>query len=119
MLQRMSDYMELAQYHKANPDPTTAGCLNTGKSEDGVVFPGIEPAEAAMCFVGRSSLYEAMASMHEITVKEVIKRMGGDSSKPKIAELQAEVDSLREKLEKYEKFAESAEEAGLIITALE
>ena len=119
MLLPMSDYMELAQYHKVNPDPDMSGCLNTGKSEDGVVCPVIESMEGSMCFVGRSSLYEAFAAMHEISVKEVIKRMGGDSGKSQIAELQAEVDDLRERLEKYQKFAESAEDAGLIITALE
>lgn len=111
--------MELAQYHKANPDPVFAGCLNTGKAEDGVVFPGIEPAEATMCFVGRSSLYEGIASMHEISVAEVKKRLGGDNQKSKLAMLDAEVKDLCEQLDRYEKFVAAAEEAGLIIKSLE
>jgi hypothetical protein len=116
----MSDYYELAQAFTTNPDPNFAGCLNTGKEEPGVVFPGIEPAEASYCYVGRSSLYEAVAALNDIPVKRVVQLLGGDKkSKDRITLLEAEVAELSEKLDKFEAFSAAAEEAGLFVQGLE
>lgn len=116
----MSDYYELAQAFDSNPDPNFAGCLNSQKEEPGVVFPGIEPAEASYCFVGKSSLYEGVAALNGMTVKRVNQLLGGDkNSKDRITLLEAEVAELSEKLDKYEAFVAAAEEAGLVIKTLE
>lgn len=116
----MAEYYELAQYFEVNPDPHFAGCLNSQREEPGVVFPGIEPGEAAYCFVGVSSLYEALAAVHSTTPKRVKDLLTGDSkAKDKVATLQAEVDSLRERLQRFDDFIESAEKAGLMVPAFE
>lgn len=116
----MAEYYELAQYFEVNPDPNFAGCLNSQREEPGVVFPGIEPAEASYCFVGVSSLYEGLAAAHGTTPKRVKDLLTGDAkSKDKVAALQAEVDGLTERLKKYDDFIEAAEKAGLMIPAFE
>lgn len=112
----MSDYYELAQPFDVNPDPNFAGCLNTQKEERGVVFPGIEPAEAAYCFVGESSIYEAVAALNGTTVKKIKTAIGADKkSKDALAKAEAELDLLRDKARRWDEFVEKAEEAGLAI----
>lgn len=114
----MSDYYELAQPFDTNPDPTFAGCLNSQKEEPGVVFPGIEPAEASYCFVGVSSLYEAVAAVNGLTVKKVKDLLSRDKkSTDRLSSLEAEVAALKDQLEKYEEFVKAAEGAGLFLPA--
>jgi hypothetical protein len=116
----MSDYYELAQYFETNPDPNFAGCLNSQKEEPGVVFPGIEPAEASYCFVGVSSLYEAVAAAHSLPVKKVKDLLANDKkAKDRISVLEAEVKDLSEQLDKYDAFIKAAEEAGIFVPALD
>lgn len=116
----MPDYYELAQYFDTNPDPNFAGCLNSQKEEPGVVFPGIEPAEASYCFVGMSSIYEAVAAAHGTSVKRVKELLANDKkSKDRVSVLEADVKRLSEQLEKYEAFVKAAEEAGIFVPAFE
>lgn len=116
----MADYYELAQYFEVNPDPYFAGCLNSQREEPGVVFPGIEPGEATYCFVGVSSLYEAVAAVHGLTPKKVKDLLSGaDKAKEKAASLQAEVDGLKDRLQKFEDFIAAAEKAGLMVPTFE
>jgi len=116
----MSEYYELAQPFDHNPDPGMAGCLNSGKEERGVVFPGIEPLEANYCYVGESSLLEAVAALYGTSVKAV-KEAVSDTGKDKadVKRLKAEVEALRDQLALYEAFASAAEEAGLIIKSFD
>lgn len=116
----MSDYYELAQPFDTNPDPNFAGCLNSQKEERGVVFPGIEPAEASYCFVGESSLYEAVAALHDTTPKKVQEAVKGiGSQRNKIKALEAEIEALSDELKRFESFKSAAEEAGLFVPALD
>lgn len=116
----MSDYYELAQPFDTNPDPNFAGCLNSQKEERGVVFPGIEPAEASYCFVGESSLYEGVAALHGTTPKKVQEAVKGiGSQRGKIKALEAEIEALTDELKRFESFKSAAEDAGLFIPALD
>lgn len=115
----MSDYTELAQYHRHNPDPIGTGCNNTGEATDGCVFPGIEPTDTSLCFIGRPSLYEAIASMHDLTVARVKVLLGGDKKgKDRVSTLEAENKDLKADVEAWKAFAQAAEDAGLVITTL-
>jgi hypothetical protein len=115
----MSDYTELAQYHRHNPDPIGSGCNNTGDATDGCVFPGIEPTNTSLCFIGRPSLYEAMASMHDMPVSRVKELFSSDKKgKDKLARLEAENKELKADVEAWKAFAQAAEDAGLVITTL-
>jgi hypothetical protein len=104
---------ELCSYHPSNPDPLgVGGCLNTGNAEDGVVFPGIEVLEASMCYVGRTSIIEAMAELFETTPARVKALMTGDkATAAKVKELQAEVDYLKSRLELVRGFAANMRDA--------
>lgn len=114
----MADYYELAQYFETNPDPNFAGCLNSQKEEPGVVFPGIEPLEATYCFIGMSSIYEAVAAANGLSVKKVMDLVANDKkAKDRVASLQAEIKSLTDQVEKYEQFVKAAEDAGLFLPA--
>lgn len=116
----MSDYYELAQPFDHNPDPGMAGCLNSGKEERGVVFPGIEPLEANYCFVGESSLIEAVAALYGIPVKTAKSLLTGTGKdREEVKRLRAEVEALHDQLAAYESFASAAEEAGLIIKSFD
>jgi hypothetical protein len=110
----MTDYYELAQPFDTNPDPNFAGCLNSQKEERGVVFPGIEPAEASYCFIGESSIYEAVAALNGSTVKRIKQLIGADKkSAEALAKAEAELDVLRDKVERWNVFVEKAEDAGI------
>ena len=89
---------ELCSYFPSNPDPTgVAGCLNTGNNEDGVVFPGIEVLEATTCYIGRTSLIEAVSLLYDTTPQRVLDLLTGDKftaaevkkQRVKITELEA------------------------------
>jgi hypothetical protein len=94
-------YQELAQYHQYSPDTLVAGCLNTGEHTDGVVFPGIEPAEAIFCFVGRPSIVAAVAEIFGITVDDVADRLADEKqvTKTQVRALEKENRVLRTKLD--------------------
>tara|TARA_R110000868_G_scaffold30259_2_gene112162 strand:+ start:3236 stop:3586 length:351 start_codon:yes stop_codon:yes gene_type:complete len=116
----MAEYYELAQYFEVNPDPNFAGCLNSHREEPGVVFPGIEPAEASYCFIGVSSLYEALASAHGLTPKKVKALLSeADTESGKVSALQTEVTLLKERLQRFDDFIAAAEKAGLMVPAFE
>jgi hypothetical protein len=116
----MAEYYELAQYFEVNPDPNFAGCLNSHREEPGVVFPGIEPAEASYCFIGVSSLYEALASAHGLTPKKVKDLLSGaDGEAGKVSALKAEIKILKERLQRFDDFIDAAEKAGLMVPAFE
>lgn len=116
----MSDYYELAQPFETNPDPTFAGCLNSQKEERGVVFPGIEPAEASYCFIGESSIYEAVAALNGTTVKKVKAALGADKkSRDALAQAEAELDALKDKAAKWDEFVTAAEDAGIALRVFE
>jgi hypothetical protein len=112
---------ELATYHRSNPDPERAGlCNNTGEVIDGVVFPGITPMEGSICFVGRTSLHEAIAELHSTTVAEVQDRLAADGSKnlQEIKRLKSEIKRLNTEVSKFASFADALERAGFIAPAL-
>lgn len=112
---------ELATYHLINPDPERLGlCSNTQDQVDGCAFPGIEPMEGTVCFIGRPSLYEAIAEMHGMTVKEVTDRLATEGSKQlqEIKALKAEVKKLRTRLSVFEQFTDALERAGFIAPGL-
>lgn len=112
---------ELATYHHRNPDPERPGlCSNTQAVEDGCIFPGVEPMEGTVTFIGRTSLYEAIADMLGYTVAEVEDRLAHEGSKAlqEVKRLKAEIKKLRMELDKYNQFTEALERAGFIAPAL-
>ena len=118
-MRHMNDYSELAQPFKSNPDPTFAGCLNTQKEEQGVVFPGVTPLEAAYCFIGESSLIEGLAALYNVTPNKLRAFLNGsDATKSDIATLKAEVKALKKQVASYDAFKDAAEEAGLFVTKI-
>lgn len=120
MSRETSHYYELAQPFATNPDPQMAGCLNSGREEPGVVFPGIEVLEAAYCFVGATSLYEAVAAINGISVKAAKSAIeDAGTEREEVKRLRAEVEALHDQLAAYEAFASAAEEAGLIIKSFD
>lgn len=66
---------DIVKYFDRNPDPALSGCLNSGKVEDGCVFSGIEPLVGAYCYVGRTSLLEAVGLLYGVGAKEVHEAM--------------------------------------------
>lgn len=118
-MEPMNDYSELAQPFKSNPDPTFAGCLNTHKEEQGVVFPGVTPLEAAYCYIGESSLIEGLAALYNTTPNKLKAFLSGsDSTKSEVASLKAEVKALKKQVASYDAFKDAAEEAGLFVTKI-
>ena len=112
---------ELASYHVINPDPERLGlCSNTQDQVDGCSFPGVMPMEGTVCFIGRPSLYEAMAEMHQMTVGEVADRLSADGSKhvQEVKRLKSEIKRLNAEVSKFRSFTEALERAGFIAPGL-
>ncbi len=113
----MSKYTEMAQYHAHNPDPRVAGCLNTLRDEQGVVFPGIEPDTSAFCFVGESSILAACHVIWGADVRKLRDYLEGKED-DKTAAYEARIAELEKELKKYENFIDAAEDAGIFIPAI-
>lgn len=90
----------LVSYHPSSPDPVLPGCINSGKIEDGVVFHSILPLEpnAAYCYIGRSSIVEAVALLFDMSVKEVEAALtdGTAKSQKLIAQLENDLHDVSE-----------------------
>lgn len=107
---------EFIDYYENNPDDAMDGCLNTGQPGDGVVFRNVEPINSEFCFIGRQSVLEAFAILNDMTpnrAKKLLKTVEQNK------ELLAEVEELREKVAAWEKFARSAEDAGVVLQLME
>ena len=84
---------ELAKYYSSNPDTVLSVCRNTGRAEDGVVFPGIEPLVGAYTYVGRSSIIEAVAELYDSTPAEVKRLLTGGTPAQQVKLKTAEADA--------------------------
>lgn len=97
---------DLCAYYERNPDPQFSTCRNTGISEDGVTFDGIEPLEGIFTYVGRTSLIEAVGLLHNMTPKQVIESLEGGTKhlRVKIARLEDEKQFLADRLSQINSF---------------
>lgn len=112
--------MELAHYFATSPNSNVAGCLNTGASGDGVVFPGVEVLRGEHCFIGRESIIEAVAGITALKPGEVRRRLETpDTSKKTIADLEARVADLEAQIERWEAYAEAARDVGIGVPTIE
>lgn len=97
---------ELAKYHVSSPNLSGA-CLNTDLQEDGIVFPGVEDirGQHGFCFIGRTSIIEAVAVLYGVTPEVVKSNMTQDprSKNQKIADLEAQHEEDVKLLTKYRK----------------
>lgn len=109
----MSHMSELAYYHATNPDPLgVAGCLNTGNDEDGVVFPGVEVLEVSDCYIGRTSIIEAVALLYDTTPDRVKALLTGNkATAQKVRELETKLTEYTLRNDEGLKLVELAAEA--------
>jgi hypothetical protein len=111
---------DIASYHRTNPDPIVAGCRATGREEDGVIFPAVEPMEGIYTYIGRTAMIEGIGSIFNLNPKQVVERLS-DEAKPqdKIRALEAEVTRLKEKLAQREAYFDALRDQGFIAPDIE
>lgn len=109
---------DIVRYADVSPDIQIPGCMNTGEEGDGIILLGVDEdflLGRSHAFIGRTTVNEAFAELHGITVNEVTRLL---KVKDENADLKAAVKDLTKKLAEFEAFKQKAEDAGVIITAL-
>lgn len=72
------------------------GCGNTGRAEDGVVFPNVLTLTGRSAFIGRTSIVEAFAELYDMTPNKARSLADGkDKASVTIKEQAAEIGRLQ------------------------
>lgn len=97
---------DVCTYYERNPDPQFSACRNTGFTEDGVTFDGVEPLEGIFTYIGRTSLIEAIGLLFDMSPKQVIQLLEGGTKqlRVKIGRLEEEKKFLADRLAEINTF---------------
>jgi hypothetical protein len=104
---------DIARYHSFNPDPQNPHCCNTGDSGDGVLFPGVQSLSGRPIFIGRQSIIEAFAELHDMTPARVKKLIAGtDKASIQVNEANLKAEQFERKATRFDALVEALEMQG-------